>query len=398
MRDKSWMFAEHALCGRQAIACLTRRILCNLRASLMLPKKRDWEAKVPAAFETTNAHPADWTSSLTYQSRATARPTAADVRELSWKARERNRQLGVTGMLLYDKGRFFQTLEGPPSALKQLWGSISNDTRHKDIEILSEHIIPAKLFGAWNLLSYNGDAEHYPDVHRAMAEHGLTSKVPDLMGLVLNGDDLGINTLMADLAEAGWDGDAIITHLIEPTARALGDAWLSDDCTEIDLTIGLSILQLAGHAVRHTSRPSALKERRYSILLATAPGEKHALGTSLLADLFTDAGWQVDMSFPDSNAALANQLAAQKPDALDIGLSDALSREHRLENLRKTVERSRFASPENLTVVSVGGRLFSEAAAVAENVGADFARKTAAGASIEIADLIRTKRQQNTRS
>ena len=44
--------------------------------------------------------PADWTSSLTYQSRATSRPSVADLRELSWQARERNRKLGLTGMLL----------------------------------------------------------------------------------------------------------------------------------------------------------------------------------------------------------------------------------------------------------------------------------------------------------
>ncbi|MEL7445991.1 MAG: BLUF domain-containing protein [Pseudomonadota bacterium] len=337
--------------------------------------------------------PGDWTSSITYQSRATARPTAADLRELSWQARERNRSLGVTGMLLYDRGRFFQTLEGPPASLKPIWASIRRDSRHSDIEILSEHIIPARLFGAWNLLSYHGDEDTDSTLDRAKAGHHLTPKVPDLINLVLNGDDIGINTLIASLAEQGWDGDLILTHLIEPAARALGDAWLSDDCSELDLTIGISMLQLAGHAVRHTPT-KALRNSRYSILLATAPGEPHALGTSLLADLFTDAGWHVDMAFPDSNQALVNQLAAQQPDAVDIGLSDALPRRDALNNLRKTIERSRFAAPEQLTVVSVGGRLFADAAASAENVGADHARKTVAGASVCIAELIRQKRQQ----
>lgn len=130
-------------------------------------------------------------------------------------------------------------------------------------------------------------------------------------------------------------------------------------------------------------------------MLATAPGEPHALGTSLLADLFIDAGWHVDMAFPDSNQALANQLKSQQPDALDIGLSDALPRQQKLEHLRQTVERSRFAAPDHLTVVSVGGRLFADAAATAESVGADHARKTAAGSSIRIAELIRQKRQQH---
>ena len=345
--------------------------------------------------ETAKSSPVDWTSSLSYQSRATSRPTAGDLRELVWKAKTKNRALGVTGMLLYDKGRYFQTLEGPPESIKVLWDSISTDKRHTEIEILSEHIIPTRLFGRWDLMSYHGDEEAIAKVQAAKAEHELTRQVPAMIDKVLHGDDLGINKMIASLTEKGWDGDAILTYLIEPTARALGDAWLSDDCTELDLTIGLSILQLAGHAIRNAPSPEMLRQSRYTILLATAPGEPHALGTSLLADLFTDAGWHVDMAFPDSNQALANQLVAQQPDALDIGLSEALPRQHTLARLRETVERSRFAAPDSLTVVSVGGRLFADALATAENVGADHARTTVAGASIRLAELIKQKRQQH---
>lgn len=345
--------------------------------------------------QSVGTSPADWTSSITYQSRAKVRPTAGDLRELAWKARARNHSLGVTGMLLYDKGRFFQTLEGPPASLELLWKSISEDKRHSNIDILSEHMIPARLFAGWDLLSCHADQDELNHVQSARAGHDLTRRVPDLIDLVLNGDDIGINTLIIALADAGWKGDAILTHLIEPAARALGDAWLSDDCSELDLTIGLSMLQIAGHAVRSSPTPARFRNLRYSILLATAPGEQHALGTSLLADLFTDAGWNVDMAFPDSNQALSNQLAAQQPDALDIGLSDALPREHTLAKLRESVERSRFAAPDSLTVVSVGGRLFADAAATAESVGADHARKTVAGATIRLAELIKQKRQQH---
>lgn len=345
--------------------------------------------------ENPGATPPDWISSFTYESRATSRPTVAGLRELANQAQQRNHSLGVTGMLLYDRGRFFQTLEGPPAHLKQLWESIIRDPRHTDVTLLSEHIIPSRLFDGWDLLSFHGDDASPATVQDASAQHGLIPKVPGLIDLVLKGDDTGINQLMASLTEAGWEGNAILTHLIEPTARALGDAWRSDDCSELDLTIGLSMLQLAGHAVRQSPTPQVLRQTQYSILLATAPGERHSLGTSLLADLFTDAGWQVDMVFPDSNQALANQLAAQQPDAVDIGTSDAVSRQHTLVTMRETIERSRFAAPEQLTVVSVGGRVFTDAAATAQSVGADHARTTVAGASIRIAELIRQKRQEH---
>ena len=159
------------------------------------------ETKVSTQIETFENRPTNWTSSLTYQSRVTATPTAADLRELAVNAQALNRSLGLTGMLLYDKGRFFQTLEGPPDGLQAVWSSIQRDPRHSEIKVLSEHIIPARLFGAWDLLSYHGDIESYPIVHQAKAGHELTTRVPRLIDLVLNGDDLGINAMIAALAE-----------------------------------------------------------------------------------------------------------------------------------------------------------------------------------------------------
>ncbi|MBV7259499.1 BLUF domain-containing protein [Erythrobacter crassostreae] len=344
-------------------------------------------------FQAAETDPTNWIGSLAYRSKATADLSATELQGLTSNARLRNRKCGVTGMLIHQDGQFFQKLEGPPASLKHIWASISQDPRHDDIEMLSEHIVPARLFSDWDLLVYNS-ANASPAFGGELAENsGLFSKVPKLVDLALGGDDIGTNTLIASLAEKGWNGDAILAQLIEPTARALGDAWLADDCTELDLTMGLSMLQLAGHAVRHRPTPEAIRETKYSILLATAPGEPHMLGTSMLADLFTDAGWHVDMAFPGSDEALANQLGAQQPDALDIGMSEALSREHTLATLRETIQQSREASPDHLTVVSVGGRMFAEAAATAASVGADHARDSVVGTTVRIAELIRQKRQ-----
>jgi methylmalonyl-CoA mutase cobalamin-binding subunit len=172
----------------------------------------------------------------------------------------------------------------------------------------------------------------------------------------------------------------------------MGDAWLADQCCEVDLTIGLSMLQLAGHAVRTHACTNTLRQSRYSILLATAPGEQHMVGTALLADQFTDAGWRVDMAFPGSKEALANQIAAQGHDAVDIALSDALPRQSALARLRDTVDLCHNAVPGHLVVVSVGGRMFAEASASAASVGADHARRNIGGTSLRLARLIRQGR------
>lgn len=336
----------------------------------------------------------DWIACLTYKSVATASPGASDLQTLVSKARARNRSLGITGMLAFEQDCFFQTLEGPPAQLNLLWSAIRQDTRHSHIEVLSEHVVTSRLFSDWDLLM----DERFLDVPMpasptppAVADH-----VARIVGLALDGDDTGLNALIASFADNGWTGGAVVTLLIEPAARALGDAWMADQCSALELTIALSMLQLAGHALRYAPASETIRKSRYSILLATAPGEGHMLGTSLLADQFTDAGWRVEMAFPESEQALLNQLGAQQPDALDIGLSDALPRQHALINLRSAVEHSRLAALGRPTILSVGGRLFSEAAASAGSVGADYARKGIAGSAIPIAALVRQNRKSET--
>ena len=335
----------------------------------------------------------EWIGCLTYKSMATYNPTPADLKAMVSKARARNRELGITGMLLFEDGCFLQTLEGPPDQLDMVWNSIKRDPRHRDIQILSEHVVNNRLFSAWDLMLYDREHDHAKRSSHAAAPPAIARNIRKLQRLALEGDDRKIDTLLGQLGEQGWKADAIISLLIEPAARALGDAWLADQCTEIDLTIALSMLQLAGHAVRNvqpvTPPPGS---RRYSILLATAPGEQHRLGTSLLADQFIDAGWQVDVAFPDSTEALVNQVRAQRPDAIDLGLSEALPRRHALVRLSRAIEQSRLATPASPTVISVGGRLFAEAAVTAMMVGADHARTSVIGATVAMGDLVRQKR------
>lgn len=342
----------------------------------------------------TKHRPSDgWIGCLTYKSMATTNPTPSDLKAMVNKARARNRELGITGMLLFEDGCFLQTLEGPPDQLDRVWNSIRRDPRHRDIQVLSEHVISNRLFSAWDLMLYDRQHDRAKGAASTSAPPAVARSIKKLVRLALAGDDLKIDGLLVQLGEQGWKSDAIIALLIEPAARALGDAWLKDQCSEIDLTIALSMLQMAGHSVRHLQPASApAGPQRYSILLATAPGEQHKLGTSLLADQFLDAGWQVDVAFPESIEALANQVRAQRPDAVDIGLSDALPRRHSLVRLSRAIEQSRLAVPSSPTVVSVGGRLFAEAAVTAMMVGADHARTSVIGATVPMAELVRQKR------
>lgn len=331
---------------------------------------------------------------LTYQSRATTKPSNEDLATLMAQARQRNRESGVTGMLLYQDGRYLQTLEGPPEGLDSIWSSVRKDGRHADIEVLTQHLVPARLFSDWDMLLYRRTENEARTLRSRFGarQTGLARHVSVLANRALNADETGTNDLIAARIEEGWDGREIATNLIEPAARAMGDAWLADECGEFELTLGIGLLQMASHVVRYNRDPDALRSNRYTILLASAPGEKHALGQSLMADQFMEAGWAVDRVDPRDNAELMFRLSQGQPDALDISLSDALPRYGAIADLRRTVAQSRKAVSQQPVVISVGGRLFAEAMATAEHVGADHARKTSSDAAISLSELVKLRR------
>lgn len=330
---------------------------------------------------------------LTYESRAAKAPTEAELNALVEAARVRNQSLGVTGMLLYDKGRFLQTLEGPVDGLGQVWASIQRDERHTGIEVLTQHLVGARLFSQWSLLHYRKLEKPVQGLRARLARrHPLSHYVPEVVRLALAAEEDQLKQLVADLVAKGWSADELARDLWEPAARGLGDAWLVDEASEFDVTLAMGFLQIASHSVQSTTCIDTLRTGRYTILLAPAPGEAHMLGTALLADQFTQQGWGVDMAFPNNDLELVKALRQQQPDALDLGLSDALLRPEGLARLRQTIDRARLAVPEGALVISVGGRLFAEAVATAEHVSADHARRSSAGTEIALSELVRHRR------
>ena len=90
-------------------------------------------------------------SSLVYRSRSVTPLSDYDLYELVQAAQSRNQAESVTGLMLYDDGRFYQWLEGPPDSVDRLMRSIKSDQRHTDIEILSDKPAAARQFGDWSM-------------------------------------------------------------------------------------------------------------------------------------------------------------------------------------------------------------------------------------------------------
>jgi hypothetical protein len=86
-----------------------------------------------------------------YTSAATHAFDAPELAELLRKARENNDRCGLTGMLLYTEGTFFQVLEGAPEVVEALLGRIELDRRHHQLTRIITEPIAKRSFESWTM-------------------------------------------------------------------------------------------------------------------------------------------------------------------------------------------------------------------------------------------------------
>jgi hypothetical protein len=86
-----------------------------------------------------------------YASAAIRQFETAELTALLQGAREHNDRAGLTGMLLYTEGSFFQALEGAPDAVEALYARIELDKRHKQVTRIVAEAIPSRSFADWTM-------------------------------------------------------------------------------------------------------------------------------------------------------------------------------------------------------------------------------------------------------
>ena len=70
-------------------------------------------------------------------------------------AREKNKFLGVTGLLIFNGGSFLQLLEGERKSVMNLFGRICCDQRHFNINTLLAYNNGIRLFPEWSMCYKN---------------------------------------------------------------------------------------------------------------------------------------------------------------------------------------------------------------------------------------------------
>jgi len=89
---------------------------------------------------------------LVYSSQMSAGVARADVDTIVATAQRRNAVLGITGILVFGSGVFFQWIEGPKAEVLDLVTLIEADRRHEMMVILStDEEVRERIFPTWDM-------------------------------------------------------------------------------------------------------------------------------------------------------------------------------------------------------------------------------------------------------
>ena len=89
---------------------------------------------------------------LVYCSRASTGVESVEVNTIIATARRRNPVLGITGLLVFGGGVFFQWIEGPKAEVLGLMKLIKADRRHETVVVLSSsEEVRERIFPTWDM-------------------------------------------------------------------------------------------------------------------------------------------------------------------------------------------------------------------------------------------------------
>ena len=86
-----------------------------------------------------------------YTSRASRLFSPQGIEGLSVTCRRKNAEAGLTGLLLYHEGQFFQVLEGEEEPLLTTMKRVIKDRRHESLKLLEHGAIAQRAFTGWHM-------------------------------------------------------------------------------------------------------------------------------------------------------------------------------------------------------------------------------------------------------
>lgn len=188
-------------------------------------------------------------------------------------------------------------------------------------------------------------------------------RVGPMTSALLRGDQGGAWLLVEESRRAGVDPVDVLCELIEPAMAEIGRRWRNGEVSvaqEHRATVVAS--RLIGRLGPAATRPG---RSRGTIIVGAAEGNRHSLGSAVVADIFRAAGYDVTDLGADVPSAELVDVARDADNLAAICLSVAVDGE--ADGTRHTIAELRRAAD---VPVLVGGTGVSDAAWVSA-VGAD---------------------------
>ncbi|SMF08177.1 BLUF domain-containing protein [Pseudobacteriovorax antillogorgiicola] len=112
---------------------------------------------------------------VAYVSTASHAFSEEEIQDLLVKARDKNKGLDITGVLIHRKGHFLQILEGPEQNVEELYEVISHDPRHEAVSMIHRQYDEDRIFKLGWYMAYKGFEEYSEDI-RSLIEDMIYSK------------------------------------------------------------------------------------------------------------------------------------------------------------------------------------------------------------------------------
>lgn len=193
------------------------------------------------------------------------------------------------------------------------------------------------------------------------------------VSLITCDDPQKTELFIAELLNLGVNVDSIVLDLIPRIARKLGEQWVSDNLSFTEVTIATGRLQKMIYSLDHLFQETkAYPSLTKRILISAAPGSHHTLGSLILSNYFTWAGWSVFHETAPSLSHIKKTVTAECLTAVALSIAD-YEQLDRLPDLIQII-RKRSLNPE--IIVLVGGSLYNSDAACFAHIKADIKSST----------------------
>jgi methylmalonyl-CoA mutase cobalamin-binding subunit len=183
--------------------------------------------------------------------------------------------------------------------------------------------------------------------------------------------DSGYRSVISDLVLNGFEPEDIYHSVIPDAARHLGEMWLHDEATFVEVTTGASRLQ------------GLVRERKQdddgfwidrsiplgqSILLVVPQFEDHSLGAFVAADQFRRHGIWVHLAIGLESSEVVDLVTSRRFAMVGFTLSTGTC----LARMTGMVSDIRAGAPECPPLI-IGGNVVEQVSAVADQTGATYA-------------------------